>query len=370
VAPPCVLVGPPASRRIAGLQAALCARGQSAASVVDYTDLLAPHSATLALATMQASLVKLEAPGEAPPLHAALIRLGWQRCGEPGPPPRPAAHGELINQHLWFAGFRALLEPLPPNERYLNPPSDLIRMTDKLDCQHRLLTAGVDVPPILGAITGYDDLRDRLHAHRCERAFIKARYGSSGAGVLAYWRRRDGRESAIGPIEMAVEGNRARLFNSIRQRRYDDRKDIARLVDALAEQHAYAERWIAKPAVPGSRSTHFDVRIVMLDGKPRQRIARASRWPLTNLHLGNCRLPVESVLTGESITALESAASAACAAFPASRMIGLDVIVRGARVWVLEANGFGDLLHGVQWQGQTTYDDQAELIARCGHAHG
>ncbi|MNW04494.1 hypothetical protein D3C71_2005930 [compost metagenome] len=42
-------------------------------------------------------------------------------------------------------------------------------------------------------------------------------------------------------------------------------------------------------------------------------------------------------------------------------MIGFDLIVRGTRSWVLEANGFGDLLLDLRHDGRTTYEDQALL---------
>ncbi|AWV06621.1 hypothetical protein C9I47_0900 [Lysobacter maris] len=360
-----LLVGPRSSRRIAGMQAALRARGLPAAVVVDYADLL---TGAIRLETVLAghpdALVKLESPGEAPALHDALVRRGWELAGGPGAPPAPLQHGELAHQQYWSAGFTAVLAAMPADARYLNSPAELSLMTDKLACQQRLADAGVEVPPLFGAIAGHDQLHSRLDTHACDSVFIKARYGSSGAGVLAYRRHRAGREVATGPIELVVDGGRTRLFNSLRQRRYEDRAQIARLVDALAHQGAYVERWIPKPAVPGAEGGHFDIRAVALDGRPRQRIARCSRGPLTNLHLGNRRLPVDACLDRGGQGCLESAVARAAAAFPSSRMIGFDLIVRGPRAWVLEANGFGDLLLDVRHEGRSVYEDQARLGLR------
>jgi hypothetical protein len=149
------------------------------------------------------------------------------------------------------------------------------------------------------------------------------------------------------------------LFNSLRQRRYTDGTEIARLVDALALQGAYLERWVPKPPVPGIDGAHYDVRVVALDRRPRQRVARASRGPLTNLHLGNHRASVGAWLDPVAMARLEAAVVRATTAFPASRMIGFDLVIRGSRSWVLEANGFGDLLLESRWEGRTTYEDQA-----------
>nr|WP_244479170.1 STM4014 family protein [Stenotrophomonas terrae] len=357
-----LLIGPRGSRRIAWLQRALHDQGAPAAHVFDYETLLAePARLPEALAQLPGAIVKLESPGEAPELHQALVRRGWELSGAAGDAPQPAAHGELVHQQFWYAGFADVLTALPYGPRYLNAPADLACMSDKLRCQQHLAAAGVAVPPLFGVIRSYEELRERLRDVGCERVFIKARYGSSGAGVLAYARNRDGREVAYGSAELVEQDGRWRVFNSLRQRRYDRHDDIARLVDLLAVQGAYIERWIPKPTVPGSDGRRYDVRVVALDGQPRQRVARMSAGALTNLHLGNARTGLDFLLDAEAIKHLEAATATAAAAFPNSRMIGFDLIVRGTRNWVLEANGFGDLLLDLRHAGRTTYEDQALL---------
>lgn len=363
-----LLIGPRDSRRIIALQQALLSHGLPRAQVLDYETLLAdPARLASAVADTQGALVKLESPGEAPALHHAFVLGGWERSGAPGAAPQPAMHGELVHQHFWHAGFAGLLAALPPGVRYFNAPADLSRMADKLACQQQLANAGVPVPPLFGPVTGYDDMRERMRAAGCHRVFAKARFGSSGAGVLAYACHPDGREVAYGSAELAHAGGRWRVFNSLRQRRYERHDEIARLVDIVATQGAYVERWIPKPAV-GTHGRHrFDVRMVVMDGQPRQRVARISAGALTNLHLGNARGRPGAWLDAGAIETLESTAMAAAASFPRSRMVGFDLIVRGRRSWVLEANGFGDLLPGLRHAGRTTYDDQA-LVDVPAHA--
>lgn len=360
---PWLLFGPRDSRRIRGLRQALQAQGLDAA-VVDYADLLQrPELAAQALAAHPQALVKLESPGEAPALHAALIERGWRRHGGPGPAPAALEHGELAHQQHWYAGFAELLAGLPDAPGYLNPPADIAAMSDKLLCQQRLIAAGVGVPRLLGAIEGYDSLRQRLAETGSDRVFVKARYGSSGAGVLAYRRHRDGREVAYGSVEAVERDGGLRLYNSLRPRRYADGRPIARLIDALAAQGAYAEHWIAKPRAPDDDAAHYDLRVLALDGRARQRVARVSRSPLTNLHLGNRRGAIENWLDPAQAQALETAVAGAAAAFPRSRSIGFDLILRERRSWVLEANAFGDLLPQLLWQGRDAYQDQAMLTA-------
>lgn len=357
-----LLISPRGSRRVAWLQRALHEQGSQPAQVLDYETLLA-GSASLSeeLAQSPEAIVKLESPGEAPGLHAVLVRRGWQLTGVVGEPPGMAAHGELADQHFWYAGFADLLAALPDELRYLNPPTDLACMSDKLACQQRLLAAGIAVPPLFGAISGYEQMRERLRAVGCGRAFIKARYGSSGAGVLAYACNSDGREFAYCSAALVEHEGRPRVFNSLRQRRYDRHAEIVQLVDLVAAQGAYLEQWIPKPSVPGREGHRYDVRMIAFDGQARQRVARVSTDALTNLHLGNERGSLESWLDAEAMSKLESTTAAAAAAFPRSRVIGFDLIVRGSRSWVLEANGFGDLLPGLRHEGRTTYEDQAAL---------
>lgn len=368
-----LLVGPRDSRRIAWLQRALLEQGSEPARVVEYESLLQDAS-ILQAAGAPGTIVKLESPGESPAIHAALLRRGWESSGCTGPAPEAMERGELAHQHLWFAGFKSVLESLPIGLRYLNDPTDLVCMSDKLACQQRLAAAGVAVPAMLGPIHGYEDMRERLRKENCRRVFVKARYGSSGAGVLAYACNARGREFAYGSAELVEQGGRHRIFNSLRQRRYQRREEIARLVDLLAAQGAYLEQWIPKPEWPGGKGRRFDVRVVALDGRPRQRVARVGEGALTNLHLGNERGRLDAWFDHTAMSTLESATTLAAAAFPDSRSIGFDLIVRGCRTWVLEANGFGDLLPGLRHHGRTTYEDQAALVAGRAlpveHVHG
>jgi hypothetical protein len=156
------------------------------------------------------------------------------------------------------------------------------------------------------------------------------------------------------------------IYNHLRITRYTERGAIAALVDALALQGAYAERWVPKPPVPGDRGACYDFRVVASGGKARQRIARISRSPLTNLHLGNGRSRPHWLGSSE-IEALEEAVERAAAAFPGSRSIGFDVCLLGREAFILEANAFGDLLPGLRHpdaaDGLTTYEDQARLVS-------
>ncbi|UXI69456.1 STM4014 family protein [Tahibacter amnicola] len=364
-----LLVGRAASRRTLLLREALERRG-IALQVIEWRDLaVRPSVLATALARHHPLACKIDSPGEDAATTDRLITLGWQRRGEPGVRPHPLQHGELSFRHWWYAGFAHVLAgvsqalrgsaPVPP---LVNSVDGILAMTDKWRCQQRLAEAGVPVPPLAGRVVSFDQLESDYPATRWPRLFIKARYGSSAAGVVALQRRPDGRVSAMSATRLGPHG---RLFNHLRPALYRRRADIAALVDRLAAQEAYAEAWITKPRTPDAAGSHYDLRAVVFGGRVRQRVARLSRGAVTNLHLGNARAAPDWLCAGREAR-MARAGEQAASAFPACHSIGLDLIVDHRGAHVLEANAFGDLLPGLCYEGNSTYDDQAAWMT----AHG
>ncbi|MDO5609216.1 MAG: STM4014 family protein [Pseudomonadota bacterium] len=360
-----IVLAPHGSRRVAMLQAALATAGRVPAIALDYAKLLdRPGRLRDALDTRPDAWVKLESPGEDAALQHALIAHGRRVLDVDDAPFEPLQHGELAERRAWFAGFSGLLQgiehvcvglPL----RWVNAPADIVAMGDKLACRDHLQAAGVNVPALLGSgeVRDLDDLLARCRAQHQWQVFLKPRYGSSAAGVVACRLHRDGRmviESATRAID---QDGRLRLVNYLRPQRLRDPAAIRLLIDAICAEGAYAERWVPKPRA-GTQG-HFDLRLVMLAGEPRQRLARISHGALTNLHLGNRRADADQLLDTVAMDTMETIGRQCAAAFPASHVIGLDVIVRGRSAQVLEANAFGDLLLDVRYQGAGTHDDQA-----------
>jgi hypothetical protein len=357
-----LLVGSSSSRRATLLGVALARRGGRLA-VLEWRELLDADADLQALISAhrgQHAWCKIETPGDDVELDSLLIRRGAALAGVE--PPAPLSHGELAVQHLRFRGLADVLaqmrEPLA-GFRLLNGIDDIISMCDKLACQRRLQAHGVAIPPLLGDVTDFDSLEAQWPSREHPALFVKARYGSSAAGVVALRRHPDGRVAAYSSARRDAAG---RIHNHLRVMRYTDRALVKALIDSLARQHAYAETWITKPRLPNGRDYSWDLRLVTASGRARQRIARLSRSPMTNLHLGNRRAApdwLSDIETGR----LEATALAAARAFPASHSIGFD-IHPGSLPRVLEANAFGDLLPGLLIDGASTYDDQAELATR------
>jgi len=277
--------------------------------------------------------------------------------------PRPPEHGELSLSAAWFTGLSRAMNRIAatlarlPHVRVLNAPDELLLMTDKLRCQQHLQAHRVPVPRLLGPIEGDAHLRALLDEHGLDRVFVKARYGSSASGVVAYRRNRRGAEQATSSAHLVQGPDGARLYNDKRLRRYERRADIAQLVDLLAIQGAYAEAWLPKPR---HGSGHYDLRVLTIGGQPAHRVARVGAAMMTNLHLDNRRADADALLDTADQAALALAARQAASAFPASHVIGLDIVARHGRAHVLEANAFGDLLPGLLYQGLDSYAAQLQ----------
>lgn len=359
-----LLLGHAGARRTRLLSEA-CARRGLALQVFDWNDFLAqPQQLAALLQRRRYGWMKVDSPGQNAACADTLRLLGWRSHGGDGPAPAPLAHGELRALHHGYAGLAQALRwvdaalaqtALPP--QLLNGSAGILAMTDKWQCQQRL-AAQVGVPQPLGLVANFEEFEAQWPARQEPRVFLKARYGSSAAGVIALQRTRDGRYSAVSSARRDGDG---RLFNHLRLSRYTRRNDIAALVDALAVQGAYAERWVRKPRAPAPHAGHYDLRVVAHAGRARQRIARIATSPLTNLHLGNARAHPDW-LDPETEQSIAVTVSAAAALFGDCRSIGFDLITSASGVRVIEANAFGDLLPGLHCGGNGTYDDQAELM--------
>jgi glutathione synthase/RimK-type ligase-like ATP-grasp enzyme len=359
-----LVLGVSAGKRVRGLQDAAHAHGSVRVRCVDYADVVGDPAAFHALAATGLPL-KIDSPGDDPFVQHRLMLRGWQLASDHAAtasdaPPAPLTAGDFMPTRHWYAGVADLLRALPATAAPLTPVADILLMTDKLACQQHLHAHGVDTPLLLGAIEGYAHLLARLDDAGIDSAFIKPRFGSSAAGVVAYRRNRRGDELAMTTMRR-VGG---RYVNTKRVQRYRHAGEIAALIDTLAADEAYVEAWIPKPRTAGG---NYDFRVVVIDGEPQHRIARVNDAPMTNLHLDARRAAVDEVLDEAGQRALLRTARMAARAFPRSHLIGLDIVVRGARAWVLEANAFGDLLPRLQWNGRNTYE--AQLHARFPAAH-
>jgi len=368
--------GAPGHRRIERLQAALHRRGLPSATVIDYAEQMTAPAAPLAMSG-RSPTIKFDAPEASPALYDRFVRRGHAALGRDGPWPDATDPHAFAHRDLWYAGFAETLREIARDAeaaagpiRWLNGTDDILLMCDKWRCQQALAAVGVDIPPLLGRVASHAEFRALLDTQDCDRVFLKPRYGSAAAGVIAYRRHRDGRELAWTTAEVVDDAGRPRLFNRLAPQRCTEHARIARLIDAVAAQDCHVEAWVPKPRVRGMPGHCFDLRVIAFAGEPRQRTARVSSSPMTNLHLGNRRTDPHTLLDDAAWAIVERTVRTAATAFPDSRSIGFDLIPGRDRCVVLEANAFGDDIQSAQWQGAEPADDQADwVLSGLSHTH-
>lgn len=364
-----LILGNPENRRVRLFCEAMGRAGLEPARPIAYLDVL-ERPERLEEALRGAETLRIDSAGESVAVERRLLEWGaevegsWARVEPERVASRPPQRGQIYYPGQMFAGYRRLLERIAgalecvEGCRVMIPPDQIAAMFDKHETAQRLERAGVPHPERLGPVRSHEELREVLDAAGCCRAFLKPRWSSSASGVIAYMTN-SSEEVAMTSAEIVERpGGRVDVFNSLRLRRYRGRREVARLVDELAAHGIVVERWISKRLVDSRR---FDVRVVVIDGRARHVVGRASSTPLTNLHLGNERVSAERLraLLGDPIWGqLLARAEQAVAAFPGALYAGVDVMVAdgGAEVFVLEVNAFGDLLPGLTHRGESTYE--------------
>ncbi len=369
-----VILGNPANRRVRFYQAALERLGCSPARVVAYRDLL-EHLDFGFLAS--GDILRIESPGEDFEVEKRLIALGAEQPDAGGTTELSRAssisadaalrlvfdRGRLRFNRQWFCGFRRLMHLLdrqaPAELTYYNTPTDIVKMFDKPACQSLLGEHGIATPDRLGEASDFQSLAAAVANRGWNRVFVKLSHGSSASGVAAVHFHSEG-VVAVTSVESTRDQRGWRYHNNLALQTYSDPSEIRRLIDFLFAEGAYAEQWRQKAKLCGD---NFDVRVLVVAGQPSHVVARSSRSPLTNLHLGNQRGNVDALRSKMGATRwgrLMQAAADVAKAFPDSVHLGVDIMVGpGFRnPTVLEVNAFGDLLPGITHGGRDAYESQ------------
>jgi hypothetical protein len=378
--PDFVVIANLAGRRVSLFQQALAGLGLPPARVVAWLDLLAGR-VRLEEVVRPSCVVRVESPGQDFEVEKALLAVGADVPDDPGPTRLSRAaverlmfdRGRILCPRQWYLGFRAALTMIDrrladcPPHVLMAHPADVAVMFDKPCCQVLLAAAGVPVPPALGPVRSYEELCARMKETGRRRVFVKLAHGSSASGVVAY--QTDGvRELAITSVEMTGSAGEPRLYNSRNIRRYQRRDEIAALIDAVARERVQVEQWVPKAGLDGQA---FDLRVLVIAGRPRHTVVRLSHNPMTNLHLKNRRGDVGEVRRRTGEEAWEEAMATcrrAVAVFPRSLCAGIDLAITPGfrRHAVLETNAFGDLLPGIVDDGDDSYTAQVrEMMSGC-----
>jgi hypothetical protein len=343
------VVGNPDNRRVGLFRAAVHAAGLPDPVVVSWLDVLTGRHRGFE----PGSLVRIDSPGEDAEVDRLLRGAG-----------RRLEKGEINGTAAWYRGLLAALDRLAAQARasdatLVPDPAEIAVLFDKRDCHARLQRVGIPVPPALPSPSSYMELRKAMAAAGWSRVFVKPAHGSSASGVIAL-RVAGARVLATTSIER--EGDR--LFNSLRVRDYRDEVAVASMVDRLAPDGLHVERWFPKAGLDGRV---VDLRVAVVAGRASHVVVRASRSPMTNLHLGGARGDLSALRAAAGQIAYSSAlrtCERVGSLFPGCLQVGVDLMF--APDWrrhaVAEVNAFGDLLPGLLVGGRDTYAEQVAAL--------
>jgi hypothetical protein len=343
------VVGNPDNRRVGLFRAAVRAAGLPDPVVVSWLDVLTGRHRGFE----PGSLVRVDSPGEDAEVDR-LLRGADRRLDK----------GEINGTAAWYRGLLAALDRLAAQARasgarLVPDPADIAVLFDKRACHALLRREGIPVPPALPSPLSYVDLKAAMASAGWRRVFVKPAHGSSASGVIAL-RLAGSRVLATTSIE--PEGDR--LFNSLRVRDYRDEAAVASMVDRLAPDGLHVERWFPKAGLDGRV---VDLRVAVVAGRASHVVVRASRSPMTNLHLGGARGDLAALRAAAGETAYRSAlrtCERVATLFPGCLQVGVDLMF--APDWrrhaVAEVNAFGDLLPGLLVGGRDTYAEQVAAL--------
>lgn len=340
--------------RLEAFRAACLRMGAPAPILVSYAEAL-NRPDKLHEAAARAEAIRADTPGGG----AEIQRLFAEAAGC-GPPPDSGDYGRLAPPGPFLEGLRLAMSRLAEasaatGRPSLVDPAAVPVLFEKLECQSRFAAAGIPVPPLLGAVESWEDLEAKMRAADLRKAFVKLRGGSAASGVAAV-ELQGGRLRCWSTATLDDSGA---LHNTrIPQRPLDS--EARRFLDALCALGAHAEAWIPKLKLDGRNA---DLRLVTIGGEPAHALARRARVPQTNLHLGGERLPSEALRArvGEAVwSRILEVARRAAAIFPRHYVLGLDLAVHedGERIFLLEANAFGDHLKGALHEGLDPHEAQ------------
>lgn len=321
----------------------------------------------------QSGILRIESPGENEMVREAFIRRGMLESEIEIPSELDIRYGEIKYGKYWYLGFSAFLDELQvnldefgENLQVLNSPKAIQLMFHKWECQEVLKAAKVSVPSLLGKFESLENLLSLMETHDASAVFVKPLHGSSASGVLAFRATKAQQDKArkmVAKTSVLLQEDKDdrgafRLMNSLRLSKYFSSKVLKVLIDRLAVDGLYAERWLPKER---AESGVYDLRVLVINGRARHVVARESESPITNLHLGNKRGNLEQIrqaLGAEVWKSICAIAEDAVAAIDGAFYAGVDVLVRSNQhdVFVLEVNAFGDLLPKLLHEGENCYE--------------
>ncbi|MCL2399525.1 MAG: STM4014 family protein [Defluviitaleaceae bacterium] len=242
--------------------------------------------------------------------------------------------------------------------RCLNSIDSIINTLDKQTCKSILMEAGIPCTPLLPQVSSIESLRKMLLQLELPGAFIKPRWGSGAAGVLAYRLPSRGRPELLCTSAKMLNGQ---LMNTKHLYTLSSSKAIEEIVNQILSQDTVIEKWLPKAKF---RGRYFDLRILYQFDKIVYTIARQSTGVITNLHLNNSPMEV-SFLPTRTLDEIAVLCGKAAKLFPGLRVSGMDILLEPGTYtpYIIEINAQGDLIYQDIYADNSIYADQVRFIS-------
>lgn len=258
----------------------------------------------------------------------------------------------LVDEYILKLKYLSCLNDV----NYLNYPKDIIATLDKVVCKKILIDNNIlTTPMILEDLNDVYELRRMVRESKNYNLFIKPKYGSGAAGVIAYkYNPRLNKEIIYTSIVMNED---KQLINTKKIRRIDNALEIENIINNIAKQDLIVEKWIPKSKYEG---ISYDLRVVYQYGKIDFIIARGSKCPITNLHLNNCAIDFNKLSINKNIyEKIKKLCNDVAKCFPKLNSLGIDMLITPkGEPMVIEVNGQGDLIYSDIFNENNIYKSQ------------
>ena len=391
----CVIIGNKNSSRVLNFQKELYRQDFILSYVIDYQEALDNFDNVQEQlfnflkndrVTYQQVCIRIESSGENAYVISRVLQLDTNlRFADVSKNEAFIKSGGVFNFKNWFNGYRLLVDKITSvlelqcqslsiPFHYFNSVDSIYALYDKYTTQKTLITNDIKTATLIGKIHGFSDLLEKMKSKGQSRVFVKSNYSSCASGILALqYSEKRGRIKASFAGELHQKNNEVSLYNSLKVRAYTKIRDVENIINSLCRSEVYAESWVAKsqyglPTLSNkAKIFNYDIRVVSLGGKVLESIARLSESSFTNLHLGNTKLPLESIgIADKCLSDINSVIKKIHGLYPDLSYCGVDIVIprHSNKALVLELNAFGDQINGAGIQSCIYTQQIKDMLTR------
>lgn len=273
---------------------------------------------------------------------------------------------QLVEGEKNLFEYKDILEKLQKYENeqclFLNDPKNIALVLDKYKCKKLLMENGISVSPMfLEEVNNVEELHRLMDKYKWSQVFIKPKYYSGAAGVMAY---RCNKDKSRQQLFTSARIHEDEFINTKKLIKYEKKEEINGLLNKIFEIECVVEKWLPKATVNGKS---YDLRVVWQFGRREFMVARTASGPITNLHLNNGAYEWEKLnLTDENLNELDQLCESAMRLFPGLNMAGIDVAFGkgNSKPYIIEINGQGDLMYQDIYNENIIYTNQIKEIKK------